>query len=79
MLLSMQQKLDDLCNQVNPVKDQSGTENDMALKKNADLEDSGAFGNDKIKFDDCGCWLCDEHLDLLSRLEVETLNSLSSL
>ncbi|KGN54157.1 uncharacterized protein LOC101212475 isoform X2 [Cucumis sativus] len=69
VLLSMQQKLDDLCNQVNPVKDQSGTENDMALKKNADLEDSGAFGNDKIKFDDCGCWLCDEHLDLLSRLE----------
>ncbi|KAA0025194.1 uncharacterized protein E5676_scaffold202G002040 [Cucumis melo var. makuwa] len=29
MLLSMQQKLDDLCNQVNPVKDQSGTENDF--------------------------------------------------
>ncbi|KAL0550783.1 hypothetical protein IC582_009845 [Cucumis melo] len=63
VLLSMQQKLDDLCNQVNPVKDQSGTESDMALRKNAD------FGNDKIKFVDCGCWLCDEHLDLLSRLE----------
>uniref|UniRef100_A0A9I9CG08 Uncharacterized protein n=1 Tax=Cucumis melo TaxID=3656 RepID=A0A9I9CG08_CUCME len=44
VLLSMQQKLDDLCNQVNPVKDQSETENDMDLRMNAD------FGNDKIKF-----------------------------
>lgn len=69
VLLSMQQKLDDLCNQVNPVKDQSGTENDMALRKNADLADSGGFGQEKIKFVDCGCWLCDEHLDLISRLE----------
>ncbi|XP_038902114.1 uncharacterized protein LOC120088749 isoform X2 [Benincasa hispida] len=69
VLLSMQQKLDDLCNQVNPVKDQSGTENDMAMRKNTDLADSGGFGHDKIKFVDCGCWLCDEHLDLISRLE----------
>lgn len=79
VLLSMQQKLDDLCNQVNPVKDQSGTENDMALRKNADLADSGGFGQEKIKFVDCGCWLCDEHLDLISRLEVNILNSLLSL
>ena len=43
----MQQKLDDVCNQVNPVKDQSRTENDMAFKKNVDLADSGAFRNDK--------------------------------
>lgn len=73
VLLSMQQKLDDLCDQVNPVKDKSGTEEDMALKKNADLADSGAFGHEKIKFVDCGCWLCDEHLNLFNGLEVKTI------
>ncbi|XP_022148707.1 uncharacterized protein LOC111017303 isoform X2 [Momordica charantia] len=72
VLLSMQQKLDDLCDQVNPVKDKSGTEEDMALKKNADLADSGAFGHEKIKFVDCGCWLCDEHLNLFNGLEGNT-------
>lgn len=73
VLLSMQQKLDDLCDQVNPIKDQGGTENDMALRKNADLADSGAFGHDKINFVDCGCWLCDQHHHLFSGLEVKIL------
>uniref|UniRef100_A0A9I9EJ56 Uncharacterized protein n=1 Tax=Cucumis melo TaxID=3656 RepID=A0A9I9EJ56_CUCME len=56
--MSMQHKLDDLCNQMNPVKDQT------------DLEDSEAFRNHKIKFLNCRCWLCDEHLDLLVSLYI---------
>ncbi|KAG6570380.1 hypothetical protein SDJN03_29295, partial [Cucurbita argyrosperma subsp. sororia] len=69
VLLSMQQKLEDLFNQVNLDEDQSGGEKDMALRKDADLADSGVFGHGKIKFVDCGCWLCDQHLDSLGRLE----------
>ncbi|XP_022958664.1 uncharacterized protein LOC111459819 isoform X1 [Cucurbita moschata] len=69
VLLSMQQKLDDLCDQVIPIKDQCRTENDMGSRKNADLADSGAFGDDKIKFVDCGCWICDQHHHLFSGLE----------
>lgn len=73
VLLSMQQKLDDLCDQVNPVKHQSGTNNDVALSKNVDLADSGVFGHDKINFVDCGCWLCDQHHHLFCGVEVKIL------
>ena len=73
MLLSMQQKLDDLCDQVIPIKDHCRTENDMGSRKNVDLADSGAFGDDKIKFVDCGCWICDQHHHLFSGLEVKIL------
>lgn len=57
----MQQKLDDLCQELHLVKDQSGT-----LSKVLDHDDLRStpkekFGSEKITFVDCGCWLCDQH------------------
>ncbi|CAH8270916.1 unnamed protein product [Arabidopsis lyrata] len=61
VLSSMQQKLDDLCQELHLVKDQSGT-----LSKVLDHDDLRStpkekFGSEKITFVDCGCWLCDQH------------------
>lgn len=64
MLSSMQQKLDGLCEQVNNVRDHSGAGCEMAITKNSESPCIEVFGSDKIKFVDCGCWLCDQHRDL---------------
>ncbi|KFK25530.1 hypothetical protein AALP_AA8G127100 [Arabis alpina] len=62
LLSSMQQKFEDLCQELNLVKDQSGngTKN---FSDHDDLESTlqEKFGSEKIKFVDCGCWLCDQH------------------
>lgn len=53
----MQQKLDNLCEQVN-----SSKENSPAATKDSELKlDDEAFGTEKIKFVDCGCWHCERH------------------
>ncbi|KAB1227684.1 putative disease resistance RPP13-like protein 1 [Morella rubra] len=64
VLSSMQQKLDGLCEQVNNVRDHSGAGCEMAITKNSESPCIEVFGSDKIKFVDCGCWLCDQHRDL---------------
>ncbi|XP_057452482.1 uncharacterized protein LOC130744310 isoform X2 [Lotus japonicus] len=57
VLSSMQQKLDNLCEQVNTSK-----ENSPAAIKDSELKlDDEAFGTEKIKFVDCGCWHCERH------------------
>ncbi|ESQ41232.1 hypothetical protein EUTSA_v10013519mg [Eutrema salsugineum] len=61
VLSSMQQKLDDLCQQLNLAKDQSG--NAFKVSDHDDLQSTFTenFGSEKVKFVDCGCWLCDQH------------------
>ncbi|KAK9273742.1 hypothetical protein L1049_018552 [Liquidambar formosana] len=51
VLSSMQQKLDNLCEQVNNIKDQPETGANMSFMKN-------------MEFGSCGCWLCDHHRGL---------------
>ncbi|KAM1806011.1 hypothetical protein ACFX11_029206 [Malus domestica] len=63
ILSSMQQKLDSLCEQMNNIKDHSGTLVPSTLES-AELQCNESFGSHKIKFVDCGCWLCDQHRDL---------------
>ena len=69
VLLSMQQKLDSLCEQVNSIKDQP----DMLLIKNVLLPSSEVFASDKLKLVGCGCRLCDQHLGLSNDLMVRNL------
>ncbi|XP_048426070.1 uncharacterized protein LOC103967840 isoform X2 [Pyrus x bretschneideri] len=63
ILSSMQQKLDSLCEQMNNIKDHSGTLVPSTLE-NVELQRNESFSSHKIKFVDCGCWLCDQHRDL---------------
>ncbi|CAB4281804.1 unnamed protein product [Prunus armeniaca] len=67
LLSSMQQKLDSLCEQMNNIKDHSATVDHSTLE-NAELQRNESFGSHKIKFVDCGCWLCDQHRDLQNGL-----------
>ncbi|CAH8325053.1 unnamed protein product [Eruca vesicaria subsp. sativa] len=50
VLTGMQQKLDDLCQQVSLVKDD---DNEAKFREK--------FGSENVRFVDCGCWLCDQH------------------
>ncbi|CAN1263677.1 hypothetical protein LINPERPRIM_LOCUS11689 [Linum perenne] len=52
----MQQKLDNLCDQMVSIKGNG----DKDAEEKSSLY-SGEFGCDKIKFVDCGCWHCDQH------------------
>ena len=70
MLSSMQQKLDNLCEQVNNDRDHSGARGEMAFTKNVESSCNDAFGYDQITFDDCGCWFCDQHCVLYNGLAV---------
>ncbi|KAK3205139.1 hypothetical protein Dsin_019185 [Dipteronia sinensis] len=64
VLLSMQQKLDNLCDQLYFVKDQPGIKAKVSSNGKAESLIDESFGQDKINFVDCGCWLCDQHHDL---------------
>ncbi|KAG6781723.1 hypothetical protein POTOM_014635 [Populus tomentosa] len=70
VLSSMQQKLDDLCDQLSSINNQAGTKGNASFNNNKNLEPpcNDVFGCDKIKFVDCGCWHCDQHHDLLAGL-----------
>lgn len=69
VLSSMQQKLDNLCEQVN-----SSKENSPAAIKDSELKlDDEAFGTEKIKFVDCGCWHCERHSPFFNESMVRTL------
>ncbi|GLU24151.1 hypothetical protein SLE2022_401080 [Rubroshorea leprosula] len=56
VLAGMQQKLDNLCEELSNVREQPGI-----MGKNGDSPVSEAFGSDSIKFVECGCWFCDQH------------------
>ncbi|KAL0843012.1 hypothetical protein Bca101_016257 [Brassica carinata] len=62
VLSSMQQKLDDLCQQLSLVKDQSGN-GSKVVDHDGDLGSAikEKFGSENVKFVECGCWLCDQH------------------
>ena len=54
VLTGMQQKLDDLCQQLSLVK-VSGDGDDLESKFKE------KFGSENVKFVECGCLLCDQH------------------
>ncbi|KAF8398443.1 hypothetical protein HHK36_017370 [Tetracentron sinense] len=58
VLLDMQQKLDDLCQQVNTIKDCTQAGADISITKSKDFlfRDSG-----QTKLYACGCQFCDQH------------------
>ncbi|CAH8303556.1 unnamed protein product [Eruca vesicaria subsp. sativa] len=62
VLSNMQQKLDDLCQQLSLAKDESG-DGSKVLDHDGDLQSAfrDKFGSEKVKFLECGCWLCDQH------------------
>ncbi|XP_021649536.2 uncharacterized protein LOC110641944 isoform X2 [Hevea brasiliensis] len=66
VLSRMQQKLDDLCEQVSSIKNRAGVEANASLNKNVKSPSSDAFGCNNIKFVDCGCWHCDHHQNLFA-------------
>ncbi|WCJ36942.1 hypothetical protein M5689_018110 [Euphorbia peplus] len=68
VLSSMQQKLDDLCEQLSSIKNHKGLQPNTMLDSNGESLANDAFGCDKIKFIDCGCWHCDHHQHLFSGL-----------
>ncbi|CAN0902080.1 hypothetical protein LINGRAHAP2_LOCUS21777 [Linum grandiflorum] len=61
VLSSMQEKLDNLCEQMVSIKGQGTKNNDDAEEKSKSSLCSGEFGCENIKFVDCGCWHCDQH------------------
>ncbi|RID68377.1 hypothetical protein BRARA_C00536 [Brassica rapa] len=62
LLSCMQQKLDNLCQQLSLTKDQSG-DGSKVVDLDGDLQQTfkEKFGSEKVKFVECGCWLCDQH------------------
>ncbi|KAK6937095.1 hypothetical protein RJ641_034125 [Dillenia turbinata] len=60
-LASMQQKLDNLCEQLNNMKDQGDNGVIMSSIKNLEFPLSEPFATSSTKFIACGCWLCDQH------------------
>ncbi|EEF30256.1 hypothetical protein RCOM_1099980 [Ricinus communis] len=62
----MQEKLDDLCEQVKSIKNHSRPEANASFNKDTESQSSDTFGGDKIKFVDCGCWHCDHHHNLFA-------------
>ncbi|KAK4763399.1 hypothetical protein SAY86_009167 [Trapa natans] len=70
IISDMQQKLDNLCGQVNTVKEQPGFGDKDSTSKNAGFTLDAGFEPGKINFVECGCWLCDEHQKLSSGTEV---------
>ncbi|XP_030443738.2 uncharacterized protein LOC115666089 [Syzygium oleosum] len=61
ILSSMQQKLDNLCQQVHNVKDREGNGAEASVAKNFGFPFDATFESNGIEFVDCGCWLCDQH------------------
>ncbi|KAJ6414373.1 hypothetical protein OIU84_003381 [Salix udensis] len=79
VLSSMQQKLDDLCDQLSSIKNQAGIKANASFNNSKNIEPpcNDVFGCDKIKFVDCGCWHCDQHHDLLAGLMGSSVVKLS--
>ncbi|KAI4334594.1 hypothetical protein L6164_019265 [Bauhinia variegata] len=82
VLSSMQQKLDNLCEQVNNIKNDTEEHSSSVIKKsfteNGELPLDKTFGKESIKFVDCGCWLCDQHGDLFDGLMRSSVKRVSS-
>ncbi|XVF69687.1 hypothetical protein PTKIN_Ptkin11bG0102000 [Pterospermum kingtungense] len=59
VLSSMQQKVDNLCEQLNNSGEQKGTR----AQRNVESQSNETFGSKNNKFVDCDCWICDQHLE----------------
>ncbi|XP_050884064.1 uncharacterized protein LOC127087245 isoform X3 [Lathyrus oleraceus] len=68
VLLSMQEKLDDLCEQVNRSEENTVVAINKLSNKDGELQLEEAFGSERIKFVDCGCWHCEEHSSVYNEL-----------
>ncbi|XP_004486945.1 uncharacterized protein [Cicer arietinum] len=68
VLSSMQQKLDNLCEQLNSSKENTVTAVNKLSTKDEELLLDETFGSEKIKFVDCGCWHCEEHSSFCDEL-----------
>lgn len=71
VLLSMQQKLDSLCEQLYYAKDKKEIKANIPLKGKEESAFGETFGDGKISFVECGCWLCDQHHHLFNGLMVK--------
>ncbi|XP_058774039.1 uncharacterized protein LOC131648281 isoform X2 [Vicia villosa] len=78
VLSSMQQKLDDLCEQLNSSKEDTVVAIDKLSIKDGELELEEAFGSKRIKFVDCGCWHCEEHSSLYNELTQDAISRKAS-
>lgn len=76
MLSSMQQKLDDLCEQLSSIKNHTGSQPNTSSVKNVESLANNAFGCDQIRFIDCGCWHCDHHQEIFAGLMVRFIRLL---
>ncbi|CAI8592247.1 unnamed protein product [Vicia faba] len=68
VLSSMQEKLDDLCEQLNSSKENTVVAINELSNKDGELQLEETFGSQRIKFVDCGCWHCEEHSSLYNGL-----------
>ncbi|KAK7272027.1 hypothetical protein RJT34_28371 [Clitoria ternatea] len=68
VLSSMQQKLDNLCESVNSTKEHTPVAIYKSSTKDGELQLNEAFGTEKIKFRDCGCWHCEHHSAFFNEL-----------
>ncbi|XVE60038.1 hypothetical protein DITRI_Ditri05aG0094600 [Diplodiscus trichospermus] len=59
VLSSLQQKVDNLCEQLNSAEEKQGTE--AKIKVEPPLNET--FGSGRINFVNCGCWICYQHLE----------------
>ncbi|GMI84134.1 hypothetical protein HRI_002082700 [Hibiscus trionum] len=57
VLSSMQQKVDNLCEQLNNTDEKPGT----SAKTDVESSWNGTFGSGNVQVDDCGCWICHQH------------------
>ncbi|KAF7824097.1 inactive rhomboid protein [Senna tora] len=68
VLSNMQQKLDNLCEQLNNTKEHSTASISKSFTKNEESPLNDTFGSENFKFVDCGCWICDQHCDFFHGL-----------
>lgn len=70
VLLSMQEKLDDLCEQLNRSEENTVVAINKLSNKDGELQMEETFGSERIKFVDCGCWHCEEHSSFYNEFMV---------
>ncbi|XP_022730751.1 uncharacterized protein LOC111285532 [Durio zibethinus] len=61
VLSSFQQKVENLCEQLNNAEEKHGT----GPKTKVESPLNETFGSGIVKFVDCGCWICDQHREQL--------------
>ncbi|XAR62379.1 hypothetical protein NMG60_11017111 [Bertholletia excelsa] len=73
VLLSMQQKLDNLCEQLNYIKDQPGTLGVIASEGNTKFMSDESFASEHVVSIGCGCQFCDQHKSPLNNTKENSM------